>query len=296
MSDSRLWLQRALTATGVVCLGWFGFVTVDAAMFQREQEAAFERLRAAQALPGPPAELAGSAIEADTTLIGMLDIPRLSVSAPVIEGDDEATLKLAAGHLPDTPRPWEAGNSAIAGHRDGLFRPLKDIRAGDDVFLHTMHGDLRYRVRETKIVMPDDLSVLNQTDEHELTLITCYPFYYIGSAPKRFIVHADRVENVAESAPQAVREERPGDPPQPSAEVRKAPKASSRTAERRKVRKSLTRSPAESRKAQKPIAKVSVDGRKGRASLDKASAEPGKARRFFRKIGAFFKKPKPPHR
>jgi sortase A len=84
----------------------------------------------------------------------MLDVPRLKLSTPVIEGDDDRTLQRAVGHLPDTPLPWEAGNSAIAGHRDGLFRPLKP--------------------RTT------------------LTLITCYPFYYVGSAPQRFVVHAER--------------------------------------------------------------------------------------------------------
>ena len=126
-------------------------------------------------------------------MLAILDIPRLNLSTPVLSGDDAVTLDVAVGHLPDTPLPWEVGNSALAAHRDGLFRPLRDIRVGDGVRLRTQRGDFTYRVRETKIVMPDDLSVLAPTDDHTLTLITCYPFNFVGNAPKRFIVHADRV-------------------------------------------------------------------------------------------------------
>jgi sortase A len=108
-------------------------------------------------------------------------------------GDSEATLDVAVGHLPDTPKPWEPGNSAFAAHRDGLFRPLKNIRVGDDVRVRSVHGEFVYRVRGTKIVTPDDLSVLEPTATDTLTLITCYPFNYVGHAPKRFIVQAERL-------------------------------------------------------------------------------------------------------
>jgi sortase A len=123
----------------------------------------------------------------------MLEIPRLGLSAPVVEGDDADALRGAAGHLPDTPHPWENGNSAIAAHRDGLFRPLRRIRVGDEVRVQTVHGPIRYKVRDTRIVEPTDLSVLQPTRGATLTLITCYPFNYVGAAPQRFIVHADRV-------------------------------------------------------------------------------------------------------
>jgi LPXTG-site transpeptidase (sortase) family protein len=125
--------------------------------------------------------------------LGLLEIPRLGLSAPVVEGDDNAALRGAAGHLPDTPHPWENGNSAIAAHRDGLFRPLRHIRVGDEVRVQTSHGSIRYKVTDTHIVQPTDLSVLQPAAGPTLTLITCYPFYYVGSAPQRFIVHADRV-------------------------------------------------------------------------------------------------------
>jgi len=277
--DSRLWLSRALTVVGLVCLGWFGLVTVHAAVYKREQAEKFEQLRAAQALPAPPAEMIAAPVEPDSALIGMLDIPRLSVSMPVVRGDDAATLELTAGHLPDTPPPWERGNSAIAGHRDGLFRPLKDIRVGDELVVRTARGDLRYRVRDTKIVKPDDLSVLAPTDGHTLTLITCYPFHYVGAAPKRFIVHADRIAPgeptavVAVAAPAAV-------PP--------------RSAEAAKPRKSSVKAAAGKRRPRNSLAKPSVDSQKQKKAQVSAESprQAGKARRFFQKIGGFFKPPK----
>ena len=92
----------------------------------------------------------------------MLDVPRLKLTTPVIEGDDDSTLQRAVGHLPDTPFPWQDGNSAIAGHRDGLFRPLKDIKVGDEIRFRTSRDQFRYRVVETSIVQPDDVSVLRR--------------------------------------------------------------------------------------------------------------------------------------
>lgn len=181
--------ERVLFVIGVCCLAWYGLATVEAAFYQRQQVAEIERLIAAPVTADPIKEIElppGGPI-------GLLEIPRLKLSTPVVEGDDAQALRGAAGHLPDTPRPWERGNTAIAAHRDGLFRPLKNIRIGDDVLVTTPRGEFRYRVRGTRIVKPTDLSVLEQQDADVLTLITCYPFNYIGSAPKRFVVHADRI-------------------------------------------------------------------------------------------------------
>ena len=287
--DVRLWLQRALTLTGIACLGWFGYVTVDAAMYQRAQAAEFERQRAAQMLPASPLATA-PASEADTNLIGLLDIPRLSMSTPVVRGDDSTTLSLAAGHLPDTPRPWEPGNSAIAGHRDGLFRPLRNIRVGDDIFMRTSRGDLRYRVNNTKIVMPDDLTVLSRTDGQTLTLITCYPFQYIGAAPQRFIVRAERVENIE-------RVENAGTSPPRSVAVEALPATPATAVEAPKPLKTSSKPSVKKRKPQKSAAKRTATPKTTpTSSLSKSSAgerRDGKARKFFRKIGGFFKKPKP---
>ena len=125
--------------------------------------------------------------------IGTLKVPRLGLSAVVAEGDDKPVLDDAAGHLPDTALPWNDGNTAVAAHRDGLFRPLKGIKIGDTLRFETVHGDFEYRVTETYIVEPDDIWVLNPTLEPTLTLISCYPFNFIGNAPKRFIVKAERL-------------------------------------------------------------------------------------------------------
>jgi len=125
--------------------------------------------------------------------MGRIEVPRLHVSAAVANGDDDGTLMVAIGHLPDTPFPWEAGNSALAGHRDTFFRQLRNIRVGDDMRVATPYGDFTYQVSRTLIVTPEDLSVLEPTADPTLTLITCYPFSYVGHAPKRFIVQAVRV-------------------------------------------------------------------------------------------------------
>jgi sortase A len=167
------------------CLGFYAYETVEARRFQAEQ--AVEFARAAQAYAPVTVRSGG--------LLGMLDVPRLKLTAPVIEGDDEATLKRAAGHLPDTALPWEDGNTAIAGHRDGLFRPLKDIKVGDEIRFRSSRNEFRYRVTDTSIVEPDDVSVLEPRSARSLTLITCYPFYYVGNAPNRFIVRAERVSD-----------------------------------------------------------------------------------------------------
>jgi sortase A len=180
----RVCAEWLLLGFGFGCLGTCAYETVEARRFQAERAAEFAL--AAQAY-APVTVRAGG-------LIGMLDVPRLSLTTAVIEGDDERMLRRAVGHLPDTPLPWQPGNSALAGPRDGLFRPLKDIVAGDEVIFRTSRQSLHYRVTRTVIVEPDDVSVLKPKPDSQLTLITCYPFHYIGNAPKRFIVHAQRAD------------------------------------------------------------------------------------------------------
>lgn len=183
-----VWLEWLLLGIGLGCLGVYAYETVEARRFQAERAAEF----AEKAMTYAPVTVRAGG------LVGMLDVPRLNLTTPVIEGDDDKTLKRAVGHLPDTPLPWEAGNSALAGHRDGLFRPLKDIKVGDEIRFRTSREEIRYRVTDTSIVTPDDVSVLEQGDGRELTLVTCYPFYYVGNAPKRFIVHASREQSSRE--------------------------------------------------------------------------------------------------
>ena len=182
-----LWIELGLLGLGVTCSVWWGVVSLQATRYQYEQRAVLERMRAAA-----PGVVNDSVPLPSGSLIGLLDIPRLRLSAMIAEGDDDATLNMAIGHLSDTPFPWHDGNSALAGHRNTFFRPLQQIRVGDELRVSTVRGDFRYQVRETMVVGPDDVWVLNPTDRPMLTLITCYPFNYVGKAPRRFIVRAER--------------------------------------------------------------------------------------------------------
>jgi sortase A len=125
-------------------------------------------------------------------VLGRIEIPRLHLSTVVLEGDDDGALRYGAGHVPSTAFPGETGNVGIAAHRDTFFRPLRHIAAQDRITLTTSEGVYNYVVESTELVSPKDIRVLDPTRDPELTLITCYPFYFIGPAPKRFIVHARR--------------------------------------------------------------------------------------------------------
>ena len=122
--------------------------------------------------------------------LAVLRIPKLRLEVPVLPGTDDRTLDRAVGHIEHTALPGTEGNAGIAGHRDGFFRGLKDIAAGDVIELETAHGTESYRVERTWVVDPDAVSVLDATPRRALTLVTCYPFHYIGPAPRRFIVRA----------------------------------------------------------------------------------------------------------
>jgi sortase A len=127
---------------------------------------------------------------APQSVIGRLEIPRLKLAVMVREGADEGTLRRAVGHIPGTALPGRIGNVGLAGHRDTFFRALRNIHADDVIEMETTSGTYRYIVKSTRIVTPRDVSVLKASGGDTLTLVTCYPFYYVGSAPKRFIVHA----------------------------------------------------------------------------------------------------------
>ncbi|PWU04425.1 MAG: class D sortase [Terriglobia bacterium] len=127
----------------------------------------------------------------DGETVAKLVIPRLETQLYVIEGDDTKDLRRGPGHLPGTAMPGGKGNCVIAGHRDTHFRVLKDIQKGDDIVLETRDGEFLYRVKSTQIVPPQNTEPIQPTHEAVLNLITCYPFYYVGNAPKRFIVKAE---------------------------------------------------------------------------------------------------------
>jgi sortase A len=135
--------------------------------------------------------------------IAVLRIAKIRLEVPVLPGTDDRTLDRAVGHIDDTALPGSDGNSGIAGHRDGFFRGLKDIVAGDAIELDTLRGKELYRIERTWVVNPDDVSVLDPTPTRTLTLVTCYPFYFVGSAPLRFIVRAVPATDKATSLPPA---------------------------------------------------------------------------------------------
>ena len=191
-------LERVLLVIGIVCLGYFGYVSAETALYQayetRELDAILTSMPAA---PESPAQIGDTlpprAQPAPGSLLGRLEIPRLNVSAIVRAGSDSRTLRLAIGHIGGTALPGERGNVGLAAHRDTFFRRLDEIRVDEQVRLGTRDGTFTYRVAGTRIVDPQDMWVLDQTNDPALTLITCYPFRYIGSAPRRFIVRAQLV-------------------------------------------------------------------------------------------------------
>jgi sortase A len=123
--------------------------------------------------------------------LAVLSIDKLKIQVPVYNGTDELTLNRGVGRIKGTARIDGGGNLGIAGHRDGFFRPLKDIVVGDSMELLTSNGVVDYKVTSIVIVDPSDVSVLKPTKNTTITLVTCYPFYYVGHAPKRFIVKAE---------------------------------------------------------------------------------------------------------
>jgi len=152
---------------------------------------------AAQAFAAAPSAVPSETVRAPVShalstgeTLAKLVIPRLDAQLYVVEGDGTRELRRGPGHMTGTALPGETGNCVIAGHRDTHFRILKDIRAGDDVFLQTHDGVYIYRVERTSVVSPDNTASLQPTRDARLNLITCFPFYYVGSAPKRFVVEA----------------------------------------------------------------------------------------------------------
>lgn len=132
---------------------------------------------------------------AEGSVVGQVEIPEIDISAVVLEGVSGGTLRAAAGHVPETALPGEHGNAAIAAHRDTLFRNLQAIRPGSLIIVTRPSGTFRYTVSWTGVVSPRDTSVLEPTSSETLTLVTCYPFRYVGPAPQRFIVRAARNRN-----------------------------------------------------------------------------------------------------
>ncbi len=189
------WSRDAFLVVGVLALGYAGFTLLDAKFYQAHQARIFQQqlssIRPAMGNAGSMGALREAAFRDGA--LGKIEIARLGVTAMIREGVDERTLQHAVGHIPGTPLPGLQGNVAIAGHRDTFFRALRNIRHGDEITLMTLDGSYRYLVDTTQVVRPDDVQVLNNSNDSILTLVTCYPFYFVGPSPKRFIVRAHKI-------------------------------------------------------------------------------------------------------
>ena len=194
------WLERILFLIAFACLGYYAYVVVEARLYQAMENRELDAILASApppVAPGPPLSTSAPRPRprprpAQGSVIGRIEIPRLGVSTIVRAGTDARTLQLAVGHIPGTALPGEDGNVGLAGHRDTFFRRLRNIRPDDEIRVVTPNGTYVYRVQRTNVVQPRDVWVLDPTSQPTLTLVTCYPFSYIGSAPQRFIVRASQ--------------------------------------------------------------------------------------------------------
>jgi sortase A len=218
------WLECFLLLIGFAFLSWYGFSQGQAWLYQDYQEYKLEQALRGRNI-GPADYIKGKLGIQETReqepaeekradgpkvkipqprkggLIGRIEIPRLKLSAIVREGVDDGTLSRAVGHLPETALPGEQGNFAIAAHRDTFFRGLRNVRKGDRIKVTTPDGVFEYDVDALKIIWPRNVDVLKSTADPTITLITCYPFNYVGSAPKRFIVQARQVGTQSAALP-----------------------------------------------------------------------------------------------
>ena len=187
------WLLRCsrylFFCVGILALGYVAAILLDARLYQAHANRFLDSQLQMQQVH-TISEVKPAIKRGD--VLGRLEIPRLGLSVAVLQGTSSRMLRLGAGHIEGTVLPGELGNSAIAGHRDTFFRALKDVRSTDEIRLQTAIGLFRYEVDWAKVVGPDDVSVLAPSTESALTLVTCYPFYFLGPAPNRFVVHARR--------------------------------------------------------------------------------------------------------
>ena len=209
-----LWFLRGsryvFFVAGILALGYCSYVLLDAKLYQADQTRRFQQeLKDSQApkINGepditsllPPSEATTPARSERRSItafqgsaLGRIEIPTIGLSTMILDGVDGRTLRRGVGHIPGTPLPGQAGNIGIAGHRDTFFRTLQNIRREDEIMLETLSGIYRYRVDSIEVVNPEETRVLANSCEEILTLVTCYPFSFVGPAPKRFVVRAHK--------------------------------------------------------------------------------------------------------
>ena len=183
------WLRFALNFISVACLGFCLWYMLGGRLEQQALKIRFDGSRQQHA----SRDTADEPRPSEGEMCARLGIPRIGLDVVVLDGVAESSLRRGAGHIPGTAAPGVAGNMGIAAHRDTFFRPLRDIRKGDLIQLSTLYGQDSYRVVWTAVVKPTFVQALSPTAKRSLTLITCFPFDYVGNAPKRFIVRAERI-------------------------------------------------------------------------------------------------------
>lgn len=194
------WIERGLIAIGAGLAIWCAAILVEA-RFHQAVPLTPPLVVTQTELPGDGhVNAPAAAAPAPGMLVGRLEAPSVSLSTVVLEGSDDATLSRGSGHIEDTPFPGQPGNVGIAGHRDTTFRALRRIHVGDALEFTTVDRLYHYRISQTLIVGPDDVYVLDPTPKPALTLVTCYPFEFVGHAPRRFIVRAELVGEVTRSS------------------------------------------------------------------------------------------------
>lgn len=217
-------VERSLLWLGLLLLATFSFAYIHRQVMLRAEMGRFESKQLEYARERPKARLVAqlrddvgrstramntdslssmqhiqlqpTSVSKRAEALAVLRIPRLQLEAPLLEGTDELTLNRGVGRIAGTSRPGEIGNIGIAGHRDSFFRPLKDIREGDLIELITVSGTEVYGVDRLRITSPADVSALRLKTAPSLTLVTCYPFYFVGPAPNRYIVEASLKQSI----------------------------------------------------------------------------------------------------
>jgi sortase A len=177
---------------GALALGWYSYLRLDMFRVQRAARRLIDQQKrnAESVHPGSLPHALVIVPRRTGEPLGKMAIPRIQLSVMVLEGTSSRILRVGAGHINGTALPGTKGNVGIAAHRDTFFHLLREVRPKDDILLTTPYGTFRYIVDSVEVVNPSDVQVLQRTTDPELTLVTCYPFTYMGAAPKRFIVHA----------------------------------------------------------------------------------------------------------